>query len=237
MIVRTLILVVFWAILIVAAAPLLLACVLLDAPDAFVAYGCWAMRMSRLIMAMEITVENAERMTLTRPCIFMANHGGFIDGPLLVMLIPPPLRVLPKKSLFRIPVIGLAMRFTGFIPVDRKGKQGGKASVERAVSFMRERGYSFLIFPEGTRTRSGALQPFRRGGFFLALKTGAPIVPISIRGSYAFMRRGRWIPRKSRVQVHIHPAIPVEGFTEDTMTGLVERVRDAVASGLKESRV
>ena len=237
MIVRTAILLVFWALLILAAAPILLACVLVDAPDAFVAFGRWAMRISRILVNLDVAVENAERMISPRPCVFMANHGGFIDGPLLVMLIPPPLRILPKKSLFRIPVIGLAMRFTGFVPVDRKGKQGGKASVERAVSFMRERNYSFLIFPEGTRTRTGVLQPFRRGGFFLALKTGAPIVPISISGSFAIMRRGRWIPRKGRVHVLVHPAVPVEGFTEDTMTGLVERVRDAVASGLKESRV
>jgi 1-acyl-sn-glycerol-3-phosphate acyltransferase len=160
----------------------------------------------------------------------MPNHISFLDGPLLEMLIPGAARVVLKKSILRIPVVGLGMRFVGFVPVDRKGAQGGKRSIARAVRMIREQGYSFLIFPEGTRSRNGKLQRFRRGGFFLAIETGAAIVPVTISGTFELMPKGQKFARKGRVQVVFHDSIPTASYTIETMAGLMEKVKEAILS-------
>jgi 1-acyl-sn-glycerol-3-phosphate acyltransferase len=167
-----------------------------------------------------------------RPYIFMANHLSFLDGPLLFVLIPQSVRVILKKEVFRLPVVGQGMRFVGFVPVDRKKVRGGKKSIDRAARLMREWGYSYLIFPEGTRTRDGRPQAFKRGGFFLALESGAAIVPITIRGTYELMPRGTIFPRRGKVEVLFHRPVPVEGYEQRNMQTLVDGVRETVVSGL-----
>jgi 1-acyl-sn-glycerol-3-phosphate acyltransferase len=114
--------------------------------------------------------------------------------------------------------------------VDRKGTEGGKKSIAQAAKLMREKGYSFLIFPEGTRSRDGKLQPFRRGGFFLALEGGAPIVPVSIRGTFEIWPKGQRAARRGKVSVVFHDPVPVAGFAPATMGELMERVRQAILS-------
>jgi len=100
----------------------------------------------------------------------------------------------------------------------------------RAGELGRERGYSFLIFPEGTRSRDGSLQAFRRGGFFLALAGGAPIVPVTIRGTFELMPKGRRSVRRGKVGIVFHPPIPVAGHTPETMDRLMDEVRRAILS-------
>jgi 1-acyl-sn-glycerol-3-phosphate acyltransferase len=157
---------------------------------------------------------------------------SFLDGPLLFLVIPQAIRVILKKEVFRIPVVGQGMRFVGFVPVDRKRVRGGKKSIERAARLMRERGYSYLIFPEGTRSRDGLIQAFKRGGFFLALESGAAIVPITIRGTYELMPRGTIFPRRGKVDVLFHRPVPVASFDPHTMQTLIDNVREAIVSGL-----
>jgi 1-acyl-sn-glycerol-3-phosphate acyltransferase len=164
----------------------------------------------------------------------MANHLSFLDGPLLFMLLPQPVRVIMKKGIGRIPVLGPGMRFVGFLTVDRTGAREGKARIELAARLMRERGYSFLIFPEGTRSGDGGLGPFRRGGFFLALESGAPIVPVAIRGTYEMMPRGRWYVGKGRIRVDVLAPVPSAGTTVETMPELMEKVRAAITAGLEK---
>jgi 1-acyl-sn-glycerol-3-phosphate acyltransferase len=100
---------------------------------------------------------------------------------------------------------------------------------------MRLKGYSFLIFPEGTRSRDGRLQDFRRGGFFLALETGAPIVPISIIGTYELMPRGQFYVRPGRIKVIFHSPVPVSDYDRDSVEELIARVREKIASALPEN--
>jgi 1-acyl-sn-glycerol-3-phosphate acyltransferase len=140
--------------------------------------------------------------------------------------------VIVKKSVFATPVLGWAMLHVGFVPVDRKGESGGKKSIEKATRSIREKGYSFLIFPEGTRSVDGKLQRFRRGGFFLAIAGGAPIVPVTIRGTFELMPKGRFGAKRGTVSVVFHPPVPVDGYSVGDMEGLIEKVRAAVSSGL-----
>jgi len=225
---RTIALVLFYVLLVILITPFIVFCMLTGWRDPLIAVGQWAMRVSRRILGIKVEVSGLDRIDPRTALIFMPNHISFLDGPLLEMLIPGAARVVLKKSILRIPVVGLAMRFVGFVPVDRKGVKGGKRSIVRAVRMVREKGYSFLIFPEGTRSRDGKLQRFRRGGFFLALESGAPIVPVTIRGTFELMPKGQKYARKGTVSVAFHDPIPVTGYAIETMAGLMEKVREAI---------
>ncbi len=192
----------------------------------------WAMELGLRILAIRVEVSGREAVDKNARYVFMANHLSFIDGPLLFRLIPQHVRVILKKSVFRIPIVGQGMSFVGFVPVDRKGMRGGRNSIETAGRLMRERGYSYLIFPEGTRSRDGRIQPFRRGGFFLALDAGAPIVPISISGTFALMPKGSMFARSGRVRVRFHPPVATERYSREAMAGLMAEVKAAIESGL-----
>lgn len=236
MFLRAAVLVVFYLLVLACFIPVLLICVFLGAREPLLTISRGTMRLSRAILGLRLSVEGLDRVDRTRPAVFVSNHASFLDGPLLLLLIPPPLRIILKKSLFRIPIIGQAMRFVGFVPVDRRGAQGGRVSIDRAADLIRDRQYSFLIFPEGTRTPDGILQAFRRGGFFLAIQSGAPLIPVSIGGTFALMPRGRWIPRQGPISVVFHPPLPTAGISAEEIPGLTARVRQVIASGLKGER-
>jgi len=227
---RSALLVLFYIVLVILITPFIVFCMLTRMRDPLIAVGQWAMRVSGRVLGIKVEVSGLDRIDPRTALIFMPNHISFLDGPLLEMLIPGAARVVLKKSILRIPVVGLGMRFVGFVPVDRKGAEGGKRSIARAVRMIREQGYSFLIFPEGTRSRSGKLQRFRRGGFFLALETGAPIVPVTISGTFELMPKGQKYARKGRVRVAFHDPIPTVGYTPETMAGLMDKVRRAILS-------
>jgi len=228
---RTAFLLFIYAALILLAIPLLIFCALTGFKNLLIEYGKAAMRLSALVLGIRIEVEGRDRVDCKTPCVFMPNHMSFIDGPLMETVLPVPARIILKKAVFGVPVLGIAMRYVGFIPVDRKGAQGGRKSIGRAVRLMHEKGYSFLVFPEGTRSRDGSMQAFRRGGFFLALESGASIVPVTIRGTFDLMPRGQWYARSGRIRVVFHDPVPVTGYTLDTMGELMERVRKAIAGG------
>lgn len=228
---RTAVLLLFYVVLVILVTPFILFCMLVGLRQPLVGIGLWAMRVSRRILGIEVEAAGLERIGPGRPYVFMPNHESFLDGPLVMVLIPGVARVILKKSILKIPIVGTAMLFVGFVPVDRKGAEGGKKSIARAVRLMAKRGYSFLIFPEGTRSLDGRIGPFRRGGFFLALASGAPIVPVTILGTRALMPKGQWRARRGRVRVLFHEPIPVAGESAETMTVLMDRVRTAIEAG------
>jgi 1-acyl-sn-glycerol-3-phosphate acyltransferase len=227
---RTAFLALFLVLLVIILAPFMLVCMITGLRDPLIAVGIWAVKVGRRILGVDVEASGLDRFDPRTPHVFMSNHASFLDGPLIMMFIPGVPRVILKKSILRIPVLGLAMRHVGFVPVDRKGTEGGKKSIARAAALMRERGYSFLVFPEGTRSRDGKLQPLRRGGFFLALEGGAPIVPVSIRGTFEIWPKGQGSARRGEVGVVFHDPVPVAGYSPDTMGELMEKVRQAILS-------
>jgi len=120
------------------------------------------------------------------------------------------------------------MRFVGFVPVDRKRVSGGKRSIDEAARMMKERGYSFLIFPEGTRSRTGHLQPFKRGGFFLAVAAQAPIIPITIKGTFELMPKGRLFRRRGKIKVIFHKPVETAGQGIEDIPTLIDQVYRAI---------
>lgn len=210
--------------------PVLLVCALFGFRDAFLAYGRWMMRVGRLILGIDLEAAGLERLDRETPYIFMSNHLSFLDGPLLMIVLDRPARVIAKRFVFRIPVLGLGMHFAGYVPLDKEGAGAGRKSLARAAHLIKERRYSFLIYPEGTRSWEGKLLPFRRGGFFLAIDSGTPIVPVTIMGTYELMPRGTRHIRKGVVRIVFHEPIAVAGYTRETLPELMERVRAAVSS-------
>jgi 1-acyl-sn-glycerol-3-phosphate acyltransferase len=164
------------------------------------------------------------------PCVFMSNHQSFLDGPLLMTVLDRPARVIVKRFVFRVPVLGLGMRFAGYVPLDKEGAGAGRISIATAAGLIRDRGYSFLIFPEGTRSWDGKMLPLRRGGFFLALQAGTPVVPVTIMGTHELMPRGTWRIRRGRIAIIFHDQVPTTGLSLDDLPDLMEKVRQAIFS-------
>jgi 1-acyl-sn-glycerol-3-phosphate acyltransferase len=232
---RNAVCIVVFVILTAAAIPVLLVCALFGWRDGFLAYGVWMMRVGRGILGIDLEATGQDRLDPAQRYIFMGNHLSFLDAPLLVTVIGRPVRFIVKRFVFRIPVLGLGMNFAGYVPLDKAGAGEGRKRIARAAELIKTRGYSFLIYPEGTRSWEGTLLPFRRGGFFLALETGVPIVPVSVHGTYELMPRGTKRVRGGLVRIVFHEPVPVAGYSAETMSALMERVRASIASGLPPS--
>jgi 1-acyl-sn-glycerol-3-phosphate acyltransferase len=141
---------------------------------------------------------NPERVPVAGPVILASNHASFIDPPLIGAALPRGLSYLARDTLFRFPVIGALLRSWDAVPVDRDG--GGAAGVRRILDVLQS-GRGIIIFPEGTRTRDGRLQPARPGIGLLVLKSDGPVVPVRVFGTFeAYGRHVRW-PRPRPVAV------------------------------------
>lgn len=225
---RTVLVVLFFVLVVVGGMPFILFCMIAGQRELLMAYGLGAAGVARRILGIEVRTSGRDRLVPAVPYVIMPNHQSFLDGPLVMLLVPGRARVILKQSILRVPIVGQAMRFVGFVPVDRKGAEGGKRSITRAAALMREKDYSFLIFPEGTRSLDGNLGPFRRGGFFLALESGASIVPVTIRGTREVMPKGQWFARRGKAEVVFHEPIPTAGATVESMPGLMDKVKQAI---------
>jgi 1-acyl-sn-glycerol-3-phosphate acyltransferase len=164
-------------------------------------------------------------------CVFASNHTSNLDPLALVPKIPQRVSLLAKTDVFKIPVLSKAIRQAGLIPVDRANRDAAAASVDLAVQSLKK-GLSFCIFAEGTRSRDGRLQPFKRGAFVMAIRAGVPVVPVSIAGAQNLMRKGHWKLYPGEVVVRFAPAIDASQFTFEQRQQLLEQVHAAVASGL-----
>ena len=230
MIFRTAVLLLFCVLLVLCLIPLLFLAIPFGIREPLVNLGKWAMRASRFILGLRVEVEGRDQALEAGAFVYMSNHASMLDGPLLFLLIRRPVRVIMKSSIFRIPIVGLGMKYVGFVPVDRSGTRGGRVAIARAAAMIKKKGYSFLIFPEGTRSRTGELQAFRRGGFFLAREANVPIVPVSIRGTFELMPKKRLVPRKGTVRVVFHPPVSApESGTGDLGTWM-NTVRERLSS-------
>jgi 1-acyl-sn-glycerol-3-phosphate acyltransferase len=165
-----------------------------------------------------------------RGYVFLANHQSLFDIPLLLATSPGQVRMLAKRSLFRIPIFGWGLYAGGFVPVDRGGdRTTARQSFASAVARLQE-GTSILLFPEGTRSRTESLLPFERGGFLLAMKSGLPIVPVGIRGTLGVQPRGSFAIRPGPVEVRYGAPISVAEYGIRRKRELVAEVRRQVAS-------
>ena len=154
----------------------------------------WIMAAGVRAAGIRVVVEGMEHVPVGRSCIFLANHVSNLDPPVLLPMLPGRTSVLLKRSLMRIPILGTAMRLANFVPVDRGSRpEAAAASVAAAAEALRS-GLNILIYPEGTRSRDGRLAKFKKGPFYLASDSGAPIIPVVITGTDTMMKKGTpWI--------------------------------------------
>lgn len=143
--------------------------------------------------------------------VFLANHQSMFDIPLVLATVPVQLRFAAKRSLFRIPVFGWAIRAGGLIPVDRGDRVKARATFAAAQKRLRG-GVSVLLFPEGSRSLDARIHRFERGGFLLAIRTGLPIVPVGIRGTLGVQRRGSVRVRPGPVEIRYGEPIDPAAF-------------------------
>ena len=194
--------------------------------------GFWVVRVGLRLAGIRIEPVWRQPLDPGQHYIFLSNHVSNLDPPILIPLLPVRVVVVLKRSLMKIPVLGWAMKLAGFIPVDRDGRvESAVESVEVAKRTLAS-GMHILSFPEGTRSRDGRLQPFKKGPFYMAEESGALVVPISIYGTESMMKKGsvKIFPGTAHVVFHA----PIRPQDYPTREDLMAAVHTAVASALPD---
>jgi 1-acyl-sn-glycerol-3-phosphate acyltransferase len=196
------------------------------------ALGHAGVRLALALAGIRYRVAGRERVPATA-VVFCSNHESNVDPAVLFQALHSQLHVLYKAELHKFPIMGTVFDVGGFVPIDRGDRDKAMASIARGAAALRAGG-SFLIFPEGTRSRTGHLLPFKKGGFIMAIQAQVPIVPVAVQGGRAAMRKGSALVRPVRVSVRIGTPIPTAGLTLDDRDDLIERVRRQVQLLLEE---
>jgi 1-acyl-sn-glycerol-3-phosphate acyltransferase len=181
-------------------------------------------------VGVKIRVKGIERIP-QGVCLFAANHTSSADAPAIVGAIPRRIAVLLKESLFRWPIVGQAFRSVNFIPVNRGVRDSAIASVEKAAEAMKA-GQSFLIYPEGTRSPDGRLQEFKKGAVVMAIKAGAPIVPMVCSGAHRIMEKHSLKIHPGEMVVEFLEPIDASQYSFEDRDVLNQKVHDAMAAAL-----
>jgi 1-acyl-sn-glycerol-3-phosphate acyltransferase len=204
--------------------------------DLLYVFGHGGVRLALALSGIKYRVAGREHLPRARAAVYCANHQSNVDPPVLFSALHPRMHILYKHEIDRIPVLARAFRMGGFIPIDRRRKESAMRSIDAGAESIRA-GHSFLIFPEGTRSKTDELLPFKKGGFIMAIKSGAPIVPVAIEGGREAMQRGSAIVRPVRISIRIGAPIETAGVALEDRDVLIERVRQAIKSLLAEGPV
>lgn len=186
----------------------------------------WA-KMLLLLTNIRVRIIGTENILLGKPQIFMANHQSDFDILIVLAHIPGQFRWIVKKELFHIPIFGAAMKTAGYIEIDRQDHERAMTSLDKAARKIQE-GKSVMSFPEGTRSKDGEIKPFKQGMFHLAIKSGVPIVPISIIGANGIMPKRSLKIKPGKVTLVIDKPIDVGEFSIENRHALIDRVRQVI---------
>ncbi|HKY22151.1 MAG TPA: lysophospholipid acyltransferase family protein [Vicinamibacterales bacterium] len=189
--------------------------------------GHWGVTLAASFAGIRARVAGREHLAVEQAVVFCSNHQSNIDPPILFRVLHPRLHVLFKRELTKLPLLGKVFLIGGFVPIDRGSREHSMAAIDQAAQSLRD-GNSFLTFPEGTRSRTGDMLPFKRGPFLMALKAQVPVVPVAIQGGTASMRKGSWIVRPTKVSIRIGEPVATQGMEISDREKLADIVRARV---------
>jgi 1-acyl-sn-glycerol-3-phosphate acyltransferase len=222
------------ALYVLIVGPPVLAWSLLSRRPAFLyTVAAWGVRMGFALAGIRLELQGAAHLQ-PGPAVYACNHNSNIDSPavfLALRALHPRLRVLYKAELRKLPVLVWAFDVAGFVPIERANRDQSWPAVDRAARELAH-GAAFFIFPEGTRSRDGALLPFKKGGFVMAVKAQAPVVPVVVSGGRAAMRKGSPLIWPAVVTVSLQAPIATAGLTIDDRDRLIARVRASLEAHL-----
>jgi 1-acyl-sn-glycerol-3-phosphate acyltransferase len=187
-------------------------------------FGHGGVAMGAALAGIKTRVEGLEQVPTNQAVVFCANHQSNVDPPILFNALHRRLHVLFKAELKKLPLLGKAFQVGGFVPIDRASRDQSMAAIEQVAQSLRD-GNSFLTFPEGTRSRTGALLPFKRGPFLMAIKAQVPVVPVAVQGGTESMRKGSPWVRPTTVTVRIGAPIETRGMGLEDRQQLADLVR------------
>jgi 1-acyl-sn-glycerol-3-phosphate acyltransferase len=192
----------------------------------------WA-RVLLLVLGVRVDVRGGENLP-AGPAVYAANHGSALDIPILFGHLPVDFRIIHKRSLYLVPVLGWALYLAGHIGIDRANAFRARKSLDATAERIRG-GTSVVTFPEGTRSPDAEVWRFKRGAFLMALQAQVPVVPLSLAGVKRVAPRGIFTLRPGTVLLKIHPPIPTAGVGAEAAESLAAEVRRVVAAGCAEA--
>ncbi len=191
----------------------------------------WA-RLFLLVTGTRVTVEGAERIDPAGSYVFVGNHSSNLDIPVIMGKLPVSIRFLAKKEMFKVPVLGGAMRAIRMVETDRRLGPTAHRAINEQVTAVVTEGLSLMIFPEGTRSENHEMLPFKKGAFRIAVDNDMPVVPVTIVGTLEAWKPHSKLIHGGRVRLVIHDPIPTTDLDRNLLNDLRDRVRSTVAEAL-----
>ncbi|HXG65774.1 MAG TPA: lysophospholipid acyltransferase family protein [Blastocatellia bacterium] len=233
---RGLLLLAFWFTSIALLAPIIITLRLLTGNENFIykPVGVFV-RLGLALAGVRVQVTGLERLDPQQTYIFTPNHQSLIEVPMFVTYLGRNIAYLAKKELFKYPIFGYGIGLMGVVPIDRSNSAAAIESARLAMQKLRQ-GKSYVIYPEGTRSRDGRLLPFKKGAFVMAVEAGVPVVPVSISGAIAAMPKTGIKIYPATVRITIHEPLRTEGYSRENVAKLMVTTRERILSALPEAQ-